>query len=151
MNALANNAFKHRITLSDETVFPVTPASYVFNSSTDSRYNDTDFKWLLIDSGASTQSASGIGQLKALQQLDTSIQLDKNTTRSANFTFGIGSAASIRSVNLDTPLELIIFYIVPVNIPFLLCSADIDKQGAFFFTISLIKWYSQKHSLFDVI
>ena len=54
VNILAENAFKHRITLTDEAVFPITPAPYVFNSFTDSRYNDTKFKGLLIDSGAST-------------------------------------------------------------------------------------------------
>ena len=137
VNTLADNAFKHRITLSDETVSPITvPAPYVFNSSTDSRYNDSEFKGLLIDSGASTRSTGGIGQLKALQQLDTSVQLDKNTAGSANFTFGIGSAASIGSVDLDTPLGHITFHIVPVNTPFLLCLADMDKYGAFFNNIT---------------
>lgn len=136
VNTLADNAFKHRITLSDETVSPITPTSYVFNSSTDSRYNDTEFKELLINSGASTQSTGGIGQLKALQQLDTSVQLDKNTAGLANFTFGIGSAAFIGSVDLDSPLGQITFYIVPVNTPFLLCLANMDKHGAFFNNIT---------------
>ena len=54
VNALANNAFKHQITLSNKTVSPITLALYVFNSSTDSRYNDTKFKRLLVDLGAST-------------------------------------------------------------------------------------------------
>ena len=46
--------------MSDKTAPPVTPAPYVFNSSTDSRYIDTKFKGLLIDSGASTHSIEGI-------------------------------------------------------------------------------------------
>ena len=136
VNTLADNAFKHRITLSDETASPISSAPYVFNSSTDSRYNDTEFKGLLIDSGASTRSTGGIGQLKALQQLDPSVQLDKNTAGSANFTFGIGSAGSIGSVDLDTPLGLITFYIVLVNTPFLLRLTDMDKHGAFFNNIT---------------
>ena len=70
--------------------------------------------------------------MKALQQLDTSFQLDKNTAGLANFTFEIGSTALIRSVNLHTLLRLITFHIVPVNTPFLLCLANIDKHGAFF-------------------
>ena len=137
VNTLADNAFKHRITLSDKTVLPITvPTPYLFNLSTDSRYNDIKFKGLLIDSRASTRSTRGIGQLKVLQQLDINIQLDKNTAGSANFTFGIGSAASIGSVNLDTPLGPITFYIVPINTPFLLCLADMDKHGAFFNNIT---------------
>ena len=133
VNTLADNAFKHQITFSDEIVLPATVlAPYVFNLSTDSRYNDIEFKELLIDSGASTRSTGDIGQLKALQQLDFSIQLNKKTAGSANFTFGIGSAASIGSVNLDTPLGPITFHIVPVNTPFIVCLADMDKLGAFF-------------------
>ena len=132
VNTLADNAFKHRIILRDESVLPTTLTPYVFNSSTDSRYNDTKFKGLLIDSGTSTQSISDIGQLKALQQLDISIQLDKNIAGSANFIFGIRSAISIISVNLDISLGSITFHIVSVNIPFLLCLADMDKLGEFF-------------------
>lgn len=77
-----------------------------------------------------------ISQLKALQQLDTSIQLDKSSARSANFIFGIGSAALIESVNLDILLELITFHIVLVNTPFLLCLANIDKHRVFFNNIT---------------
>ena len=60
-NTSADNAFKHQIILSNETVLPTTLAPYIFNSSTDSQYNDTEFKWLIIDSGASTRSTGDIG------------------------------------------------------------------------------------------
>ena len=123
--------------LRDETILPITdPAPYVFNSSTDSRYNNAKFKGLLIDSGTLTRSTGGIGQLKALQQLDTSVQLDKDTAGLANFTFGIESVVLIGSVNLHTSLGLVTFHIVPVNTPFLLCLADMDKHGAFFNNIT---------------
>ena len=137
VNTLADNTFKYQITLSDKTVLPITvPAPYVFNSLTNSQYNNTQFKGLFINSSASTQLIGGIGQLKALQQLDTSVQHNKNTARLANFTFGIGNAASIRSVNLDTLLGLVTFYIILINTPFLLCFAEIDKYGAFFNNIT---------------
>ena len=56
VNTLADNAFKHRITLSNKMVLPITVStSYLFNSSTDLRYNDIEFKRLFIDSEASTQ------------------------------------------------------------------------------------------------
>ena len=132
INTLADNAFKHQITLSDETVSPIIPAPYVFNSSANSRYNDTELKGLLIDLSPSTQSTSGIGQLKALQQFDTTMQLEKNTTGSANFTFGIGSTAHIGSVILDILMGSITFHLVPVSTSFLLCLADMNKLGAFF-------------------
>lgn len=99
-------------------------------------YNNTKIKKLLIDSSASTRSTGGISQLKVLQQLDIFVQLDKNTAGLANFIFEVGNAASIRSINLATPLKLITFYIVPVNILFLLYLADIDKLGVFFNNIT---------------
>ena len=53
INTLADNAFKHQIILSDETISPITvPIPYVFNLSTDLQYNDTEFKELLINLGA---------------------------------------------------------------------------------------------------
>ena len=53
INTLADNVFKHQITLSNKTVLPITvPAPYVFNFSTNSQYNNTEFQGLLIDSGA---------------------------------------------------------------------------------------------------
>lgn len=60
------------------------------------------------------------------------VQLNKNTTRLANFSFEIGSTLSIGFVDLKTLLKQIVFYIVPINIPFLLYLIDIDKHGAFF-------------------
>lgn len=60
VNTPADNAFKHQITLSDKTVSIITLALYILNLSTDSQYNDNEFKELLIDSGASTQSIGGI-------------------------------------------------------------------------------------------
>lgn len=77
VNTLANNAFKHWLTLNNITISPTTFAYYVFNSSTDSQYNNTQFKELFIDSGASTQSIEGINQFNALQQLDTYVSLTK--------------------------------------------------------------------------
>lgn len=102
------------------------PVFNVFNLSTDSQYNDTECKRLLINSGTSTRLSRGSDQLKPLQQLDNSIQLDNNSTKSASFIFGIGSVTLIKSVNLDTPLRSITFQILPVNISFLFCLADIN-------------------------
>lgn len=130
--ALADYAFKHRVTMEDETVSPPELESYAFNAVTESRYDATEFKGLLIDSGASTKSTGGIGQFKALQKIDDSIKIDYSTAGSANFTFGIGSTASLGQINLETPIGSIIFHIVSVNTPFLLCLADMDKLGVFF-------------------
>ena len=112
------------------------PAPYIFNLLTDLQYNDIEFKRLLIDLKASTRSTRSISQLKTLQQLDISVQLNKNIAGSANFMFGIGNATSIRSVNLDTLLGPIMFYIVLINTLFLLYLTDIDKLEIFFNNIT---------------
>lgn len=111
---------------------PPTPEPYMFSVSTKNRYDDSEFKRLLIDSGAATRSTGGIDQLRALQQLDNTIILDKNYAGSADFVFGIEKTSSIDVINLDTPVEKIIFHIVDVNTSFLLCLADLNKLDAFF-------------------
>lgn len=58
--------FKHQITLNNKTVSPITSTFYVFNLSTDSQYNNIEFKGWLINSGASTWLIGKIGQLKVL-------------------------------------------------------------------------------------
>lgn len=130
INLLTDGAFKHRMTSLDDTTGSVS-MPYSFTTSTDSRYDESEFKGLLIDFGAATRSTGGIGQLKALQKI-ISVKLDEATAGSANFVFGIGSTSFIGTVNLDTPMGMIVFHIVRVNTPFLLCLADMDKLEAFF-------------------
>ena len=81
--------------MNDKTTLLITLVPYVFNLSTDSQYNDTKFKGLLIDSRVSTWSTEGISQLKVLEQLDNSIQLNKSIAGYAHFIFKIGSITSI--------------------------------------------------------
>lgn len=70
-----------------------------------------------------------------MQQSNISNELDKNITRSANFIFKIDNIALIRFVNLATQLGPIIFYIMLINISFLLFLANMNKLGAFFYNI----------------
>ena len=132
-NILADKALKHRITSIDDTVSATLaePRPYSFSTFPTSRYNETEFKGLLIDSGAAVKSTGGIGQLKALQQV-IPVELHETATNATNIVFGIGSASSIGTVNLGTPIGLVIFHIVQVNTPFLLCLANLDRLGAFF-------------------
>lgn len=67
VNTLSNNVFKYQIILSDKIVSPFTVSNfYVFNLLINLQYNDTKFKELFINSGASTWSIRGIGLLKTL-------------------------------------------------------------------------------------
>ena len=130
---LADKTLQHRITSIDNTIFPTCaePSPYSFTLSSTSRYDKTEFKGLLIDSGAAVKSTGGIGQLKALQQI-MPVQLHETATNATNIVFGIGSAPSIGTVHLGTLIGLVTFHIIQVNTPFLLYLADLDRLGAFF-------------------
>ena len=140
-NLLTNNAAKHQIIDINESKnssniessgMKNSNISYAYTFSTSSKYDDTKFKGLLIDSNAATRSTGSIGQLKALQKIDDTIQLDQSTAESANFVFDIESTDLIESVKINTLIESIIFHIINVNIFFLLCFANLDKSETFF-------------------
>lgn len=59
------------------------------------------------------------------------VKLDKITAGLINFVFEIGNTLSISMFNLDTLLKTIVFYIIQINIYFLLYFTDIDKFEAF--------------------
>ena len=130
--ALTDHVFKHRVIMKDETVSPPESEPYVFNAVIESKYDATEFKNLLINSGAATKSTSEIGQLKALQQINDSIKIDCSTAGSANFTFDIENTASLDHINFDTSIKSIIFHIMFVNTLFLLCLIDMNKLDVFF-------------------
>ena len=43
--------------------------------------------------------------------------------------FGKGTIISFNIIRVQTPLGYITFYIIPINIPFLLCIENMDKLG----------------------
>ena len=139
-NLLTDHAAKNQIIDINESENSSTENSGIENSSilyayifsTSSRYDDTEFKDLLIDSNTATRSTDGIGQLKALQKIDDTIQLNQSTAGSANFVFGIESTGSIESININTPIGPITFHIISINTSFLLCFANLDKSETFF-------------------
>ena len=132
INLLANNAFKYQIIFADSIIAFIVPRPYSFTILTKLQYDKLEFKELLIHTGTATRSTGGIGQLKALQKIISLAKLDKTMAESVNFIFEVRNTLSIDTVNLDTPIRIIIFYIIQINTPFLLCLTDIDKLGAYF-------------------
>ena len=55
-----------------------------------------------------------------------------NTHEAVNARFGIGSAKSIGSITIPTPLGNAEFHVVENDIPFLLCLRDLDQFGAYY-------------------
>ena len=135
-NLFIDHAAKHQIIDIDESESSFSTEnsnmSYAYISSTSFKYDDTEFKNLLINSNSATRSTGGIGQLKALQKIDDTIQLNQSTAGSANFVFDIESTGSIESINISTSIELITFHIISVNTFFLLCLANLNKSETFF-------------------
>ena len=148
INLLADKAFKHRIICKNEAVvFITSPTIYSFNATTSSRYDESEFKGLLIDSGAAMRFIEGIDQLKALQNIKKTTKIDISTADFASFIFGINNTFSINAINLNTSLKMIVFYIMQMNTSFLFCFVDMNKLKAFFNNITnqLVqynRWYS---------
>ena len=144
---LINKIFEHRIISSNDTIISVSML-YSFISSTNTRYDEFEFKELLIDFDAAIRSIDEIEQLKILQKI-ISMKLDETTVESANFVFDIDSTFSIDIVNLNTSMRKIAFHIVRVNTSFLLFLVDINKLDAFF--NNLINQVVQTHRSYSVI
>jgi hypothetical protein len=122
--------------LNDQSVFHSITKSDVFNelkeSSTfsfDNRYSASVFHGIMPDTGAAGVSTAGEPQVRALQQLDNSVRIDQSTAGQHKIRFGKGTAISLGTVDVKTPLGYITFHVVPANTPFLFCIEDMNKLG----------------------
>lgn len=93
------------------------------------RYSEDRFAGILIDTGAAMQSTVGIGQFRALQGVQK-VELDTRRAGEAKVTFGIGQSISLGTASVETPLGIVDFHVVPADVPFLLCLADLDRLRA---------------------
>lgn len=81
------------------------------------------------DTRAAGVSTAGEPQVRALQQLDSSVQIDQSTAGQHTIRFGKGTAISLGTIRIQTPLGYITFHVVPANTLFLFCIRDMDKLG----------------------
>ena len=88
----------------------------------------------MIDIGASTKSTAGYGQFQALQRSNSTIGLEIDTSTRGQVTvqFGVGSATSIGTTNVYTPIGEVEFHVVEASTPFLLCLADMDRLQVYY-------------------
>jgi hypothetical protein len=131
-NSLANKAFEHRLILKNITNASVNE-SFDFNyiSIIESRYDDREFKSILMNCDAARRSTAEIEQLTALQRLNDSIQLDKSIVES-KIQFDIDSISIMSTTELNISLGLMIFHIVEINTSFLLCLVDLNRLEVYF-------------------
>ncbi len=132
INSFANKAFEHRLILKNITnAFVNESFDFIYISIIESRYDDREFKSILMNCDAARQSTTEIEQFTALQRLNDSIQLDKSIVES-KIQFDIDSISIMSTIKLNTSLKQLIFHIVEVNTPFLLCLVDLDRLDVYF-------------------
>ena len=106
------------------------PFTYKVGSA-NNRYSSDQFYGIMLDSGASAKSTGGYCQYMAYVNSFGGI-LDKTTAGLVKVQFGIGSAASIGSLSVNTPIGAVEFHIVEADTPFLMCLKDMDDLKVYF-------------------
>jgi hypothetical protein len=144
---LSNQAFKHRM-ISKNCITITTSINesfdFSFISIIDSRYDDHEFKSILMNCEAADRSTESIKQFKALQRI-SDVTLNTKTVESS-IRFDIDDTLILRSTELNISLEIINFHIVEINISFLLCLNDLNRLSIYF--NNLINEMIQK--IFDI-
>jgi hypothetical protein len=110
---LADKAFQHRF-ISKNIINAFINESFNYISITDSRYDDIEFKDILVNCDAADRSTKNMNQFKALQRI-SDVALNKKTIESS-IKFEIGNTLTLRFVDLNISLEVITFHIVEINI-----------------------------------
>jgi hypothetical protein len=96
-----------------------------------SKYDDREFKSILIDHDAANFSSEDIEQFTILQRISNS-KLILNKKRITSFRFDIDEIFFIDIVNLNIFVDVITFHIVLVQTSFLLCLADMNRLRLYF-------------------
>jgi hypothetical protein len=128
---LVDKTFKHRLIFMNNITVLSNSISYNYNVFTTSRYDDREFKNILIDHDAADHSFEDIEQFTILQRINnTSLILNKK--RIISFKFDIDEISFIDTVNLKILVDVITFHIVLVHTSFLLCLADMNRLRLYF-------------------
>ncbi len=128
---LADKIFKHRLIFMNNIIASSNSISYSYNVFTTSRYDDREFKSILIDHDAADYSFESIEQFTTLQRISKTL-LILNKKRIISFKFDIDEISFIDTVNLKISVDVITFHIVLVRISFLLCLADMNRLRLYF-------------------
>jgi hypothetical protein len=127
----ADKTFKHKLIFMNNIIVSSNSISYSYNVFTTSRYDDREFKNILIDHDAADYSFENIEQFTILQRISkTSLILNKK--RIISFKFDIGEISFIDTVDLKISVDVITFHIVFVHISFLLCLVDMNRLRLYF-------------------
>ncbi len=152
-SALPDKAFQHRL-ISKNIINALINESFDLSyiSITESRYDDNEFKKILVDCDAADRSTDDMKQFKALQRISNNLALNKKTIESS-IKFEIDNTLILRFVKLNISLEIITFHIVEINIPFLLCLNDFDRLDIYFNNLinEIVQYEQDKEKRHSVI
>jgi hypothetical protein len=81
IDALTDKAFQHRL-ISKNIINALINESFNYISITDSRYDDIEFKDILVNCGVADRSIESMNQFKALQRI-SNVALNKKTIESS--------------------------------------------------------------------
>jgi hypothetical protein len=128
---LADKTFRHKLTSMNIITASSNSISYIYNVFIASRYDDREFKNILIDHDAADFSSEDIEQFTILQRISkTTLILNKK--KITFFRFNIDKILFIDIVNLNISVDVITFYIVFVQTSFLLCLIDMNRLRLYF-------------------
>jgi hypothetical protein len=85
------------------------------------------------NTGAAGVSTADEPQVKALQKRFPKVTVDTATAEQHKVCFGDNPEITfLETVGVETPFGIVNFAIMPINIPFLFCLADMDRYGVYF-------------------
>jgi hypothetical protein len=128
---LADKTFKHRLISTNNIIVSSNLISYNYNVFIVWKYDDREFKNILIDHDVANHSSKNIEQFTILQRISKTL-LTLNKKRIIFFRFDIDEIFSIDTINLKISVDVITFHIVFVHISFLLCFVDMNCLRFYF-------------------
>jgi hypothetical protein len=132
ISSFANKTFKHRLISKNITNVLINELfDFTFILIIESRYDDREFKDILMNCDAAKRSTAEIEQFRVLQRLNDSIQLNKSIVES-KIQFDIDSISIMNTIELNILLKLMIFHIIKINTSFLLCLVDLNRFDVYF-------------------
>jgi hypothetical protein len=148
INILIKKTFKHKFISKNNTIVFVVSILYIYIVFIASRYDDREFKNILIDHDVADFSSKNIEQFTILQQINKTI-LSLNKNNIISFKFDIDEIFFIDTIHLNTSINVITFHIVFVHISCLLCLVDINRLRFYF--NNLINMFIKKQSSIKIL
>jgi hypothetical protein len=121
---------------------------FIYNFFIALKYDDCEFKDILIDHDAADVSSKNVEQFTILQRISkTTLILNKK--RVISFKFNVDEILFIDTVNLNIFIDVITLHIVFVQISFLLCLVDMNRLRFYF--NNLINMFIEERSINKVL